>query len=245
MVRKKRSAKKTAVKGRAKHKHQIDDKIGRGYRAIKKSHWLRRIKYLQQSGKPLLPKLTFSRLFRECLQTARPHNSFRVQEKALRVAQIGVEAAAVSLFESANICALHAKRSTLLPTDIRLCTRIAEKNTGSTLCFKEQQLSYYDEPPRAPVPNGSKRVKAPATTSPPVQEQQVSEEEVPPTPERSDPERSDSLALPERYAEGAESVENDEEQRIPVRTPSTLKSPPQIQRVVSLHHQCSLQNLFK
>ena len=47
-------------------------------------------------------------------------NSFRIQIAALSALQEGVEAYIVGLFEDTNLCAIHAKRVTIMPKDMQL-----------------------------------------------------------------------------------------------------------------------------
>ena len=47
-----------------------------------------------------------------------------VQRLALQAIQEAAEAYLVSLFEDTNLCAIHAKRVTILPRDIQLARRV-------------------------------------------------------------------------------------------------------------------------
>ena len=49
---------------------------------------------------------------------------FRFQSAALHALQEATESAIVSLFEDANLCAAHAKRVTIMNSDIILARRI-------------------------------------------------------------------------------------------------------------------------
>lgn len=49
---------------------------------------------------------------------------FRYQAGALSALQEAAEAYAVGLFEDTNLCAIHAKRVTIMPRDIQLAMRI-------------------------------------------------------------------------------------------------------------------------
>ena len=48
----------------------------------------------------------------------------RFQGTAVMVLQEAAEAYLISLFEDGNLCAIHAKRVTLMPKDIQLAKRI-------------------------------------------------------------------------------------------------------------------------
>ena len=52
------------------------------------------------------------------------HQDFRWQSQALQALQEAAEAYIVYLFEDANLCAIHAKRVTVMKKDIQLARRI-------------------------------------------------------------------------------------------------------------------------
>ncbi len=58
-------------------------------------------------------------LFLSCLQT-----DLRFQSHAVLALQEAAEAYLVGLFEDTNLCAIHAKRVTIMPKDIQLARRI-------------------------------------------------------------------------------------------------------------------------
>ena len=49
---------------------------------------------------------------------------YRYQESAILALQEAAEAYLVKLFQDSNLCALHAKRVTLMPKDIQLARRL-------------------------------------------------------------------------------------------------------------------------
>lgn len=49
---------------------------------------------------------------------------FRYQSGAITALQEAAEAYCVGLFEDTNLCAIHAKRVTIMPRDIQLAMRI-------------------------------------------------------------------------------------------------------------------------
>ena len=83
---------------------------------------LREIRRFQRSTELLIRKAPFLRLIRETIQDL--DKQFRVQDAAALALQEAVEAHLVSLFQDANMCAIHAKRITLMPRDIQLARRI-------------------------------------------------------------------------------------------------------------------------
>ncbi len=83
---------------------------------------LRNIRKYQKSTELLIKKLPFQRLVREIAQEFRPE--FRFQSSAVLALQEASEAMLVGLFEDANLCAIHAKRVTVMPKDMALARRI-------------------------------------------------------------------------------------------------------------------------
>jgi histone H3 len=70
----------------------------------------------------LIPRLPFQRLVREIAQDFK--HDLRFQSSAVAALQEASEGYLVSLFEDANLCALHAKRVTVMPRDMELARRI-------------------------------------------------------------------------------------------------------------------------
>jgi len=70
----------------------------------------------------LIRKLPFQRLVREIAQDFK--NDLRFNSTAILALQEAAEAYLVGLFEDANLCAIHAKRVTLMQRDIALARRI-------------------------------------------------------------------------------------------------------------------------
>merc|ERR1712233_182486 len=83
---------------------------------------LREIRKYQKSTELLIRKLPFQRLVREIAQEYK--NELRFQSSAILALQEATEAYLVSLFEDTNLCAIHAKRVTIMPKDIQLARRI-------------------------------------------------------------------------------------------------------------------------
>ena len=80
------------------------------------------IRKYQKSTQSLIPKLPFRRLVREIAQNEK--QDIRMQETALEALQEAAETYLVRLLDDANLCALHARRITLMPRDIQLARRI-------------------------------------------------------------------------------------------------------------------------
>jgi histone H3 len=70
----------------------------------------------------LIRKAPFERLVREVSQDFK--SDLRYQSTAVLALQEASEAYLVGLFEDTNLCAIHAKRVTIMPKDIQLARRI-------------------------------------------------------------------------------------------------------------------------
>ena len=87
----------------------------------------------QKSTDLLIRKLPFQRLAREVLQDLnqpgfRRHDVERFRSTSMLAMQESVEAFSVGLFEDANLCAIHARRVTIMPKDMQLALRIRGEN---------------------------------------------------------------------------------------------------------------------
>ncbi|XP_056266955.1 histone H3.1-like [Pseudoliparis swirei] len=83
---------------------------------------LREIRRYQKSTELLILKLPFQRLVKEIAQDLK--TDLRFQMSAILALQESCEAYLVGLFEDTNLCAIHAKRVTIMPKDIQLARRI-------------------------------------------------------------------------------------------------------------------------
>ena len=84
---------------------------------------LREIRKYQKSSELLIPKLPFQRLVREVAQTFGAN--LRFQSHAILALQEASEVFLTAVFEDTNLCAIHAKRVTIMPSDMQLARRIA------------------------------------------------------------------------------------------------------------------------
>ncbi|GKY95948.1 hypothetical protein MPSEU_000555400 [Mayamaea pseudoterrestris] len=84
---------------------------------------LREIRRYQKSTDLLIRKLPFQRLVREIAQDFK--SDLRFQGSAVLALQEAAEAYLVSLFEDTNLCAIHAKRVTIMPSSVFLLLREA------------------------------------------------------------------------------------------------------------------------
>lgn len=86
---------------------------------------LREIKRFQKSTDLLITKLPFARLVREIVQEEFGNDSdYRWQSVAILALQEASEAYLVHLLEDTNLCAIHAKRVTIMQKDIHLARRL-------------------------------------------------------------------------------------------------------------------------
>lgn len=100
---------------------------------------LREIRKYQKCTELLCLKTPFRRLVREVIHEI--NNALRLQEKAAVALQEGAEAYLADLFTDANLEALHAKRVTIQPKDIKIARTIrreenlTKKTTGHGYCM--------------------------------------------------------------------------------------------------------------
>jgi len=92
---------------------------------------LREIRKYQKSSNLLIPAMPFSRLIREVARNVLGFNvsEFKFQSAALMALQEAAEAFLVTLFEDTVLCAIHAKRVTIMPRDMQLARRIRGDRT--------------------------------------------------------------------------------------------------------------------
>jgi len=92
---------------------------------------LKEIRKYQKSCDLLIPSLPFSRLIREVAQSVLGSSmlDIRFQSSAILALQEASEAYLVTLFEDTMLCAIHARRVTIMPRDIQLARRIRGDRT--------------------------------------------------------------------------------------------------------------------
>ncbi|KAL1453272.1 hypothetical protein WDU94_007427, partial [Cyamophila willieti] len=114
---------------------------------------LREIRRYQKSTELLIRKLPFQRLVREIAQDFK--TDLRFQSSAVMALQEASEAYLVGLFEDTNLCAIHAKRVTIMPKDIQLARLARTKQTA--------RKSTGGKAPRKQLATKAARKSAPAT----------------------------------------------------------------------------------
>lgn len=83
---------------------------------------LREIRRYQGTTELLLNQLPFQRLIREIAQDVKA--DLRFQATAIAALQEASEYYLVGLMEDANLCAIHAKRVTIMDRDLKLARRL-------------------------------------------------------------------------------------------------------------------------
>jgi histone H3 len=128
MARTKQTARKSTG-GKAPRKQLATKAARKSAPPVKKPHRyrpgtvaLREIRRYQKSYDLLIRKLPFQRLVREIAQGFK--TDLRFQGSAILALQEASESYLVGLFEDTNLCAIHAKRVTIMPKDIQLSRRI-------------------------------------------------------------------------------------------------------------------------
>lgn len=90
---------------------------------------LRDIRRYQKSTDTLMARAPFYRLVRKLAGDVSSVRDLRWQQNALQALQEATEAYLTGMFEDSNLCALHAKRVTVMPRDMQLARRIrGERN---------------------------------------------------------------------------------------------------------------------
>jgi len=117
-----KAPRKTASKGAKKTSSSQGGGIKKPHRFRPGTVALREIRKYQKSTELLIRKLPFQRLVREVAQDFK--TDLRFQSAAVAALQEASEAYLVGLFEDTNLCAIHAKRVTIMPKDIQLARRI-------------------------------------------------------------------------------------------------------------------------
>ena len=130
MARTKHTARRVGGPGPKKGKMVLRSKVGRMLQPTTKrtaryrpgALALKEIRRYQSTTELLIRKLPFQRLVREIGQQFM--KEVRFQSQAVGCLQEASEAYLVGLFADVNLCAIHAKRVTVMPRDVLLARRI-------------------------------------------------------------------------------------------------------------------------
>ncbi|KAK3577135.1 hypothetical protein CHS0354_037469 [Potamilus streckersoni] len=117
------SPRQSRQRPRAEHKRRFRP----GTRALAE------IRKYQKSTDLLIRKLPFSRLVREVAMTLYPGRDHYWTAQAIMALQEAAEAILVNLFEDCQLCAVHAKRVTIMSRDMWLALRLR----GDTFLMKQ------------------------------------------------------------------------------------------------------------
>ena len=83
---------------------------------------LRQIRKFQKGTNTLIRKAPFQRMVREVANTQK--DGLRWQSAAVAAMQEATESYVIGLLSDSNLCALHARRVTVMPRDIHLARRL-------------------------------------------------------------------------------------------------------------------------
>ena len=112
----------TPAQKRSIHKARMQGRLVKPHRYRAGTVALKDIRHFQNSTALLIRKLPFQRLVREIAQDFK--TDLRFQSAVILCLQEAAEAYLVGLFEDTNLCAIHAKRVTIMPKDIQLARQI-------------------------------------------------------------------------------------------------------------------------
>ena len=104
------------------HEARMQGRLVKPHRYRAGTAALKDICHFQKTSVLLIRKLPFQRLVREIAQDFK--TDLRFQSAAILCLQEAAEAYLVRLFDDANLCAIHARRVTIMPKDIQLARRI-------------------------------------------------------------------------------------------------------------------------
>ena len=104
------------------HEARMQGRLVKPHRYRAGTAALKDIRHFQKTTALLIRRLPFQRLVREIAQDYK--TDLRFQSAAILCLQEAAEAYLVRLFDDANLCAIHARRVTIMPKDIQLARRI-------------------------------------------------------------------------------------------------------------------------
>lgn len=115
-------------KGGANHCKNLNPRSNSGPKVTKfkpGTKALMNIRKAQKEDCLYFPKAAFSRLVRKISSDF--VTNLRFSQESLDLIQIVFENYLITLFENANLCAIHARRQTVWPKDIQLAKKISQK----------------------------------------------------------------------------------------------------------------------
>ena len=108
------------------HEARMQGRLVKPHRYRAGTSALKDIRHFQKTTALLIQRLPFQRLVREIAQDYKTDLWF--QSAVILCLQEAMEAYLVRLFDDANLCAIHARRVTIMPRDIKLARRIRGEN---------------------------------------------------------------------------------------------------------------------
>ena len=112
----------TPAQKRMIHEARMQGRLVKPHRYRAGTAALKDIHHFQKTTALLIRRLPFQRLVREIAQDFK--TDLRFQSAAILCLQEAAEAYLVGLFEDTNLCAIHARRVTIMPRDIKLARQI-------------------------------------------------------------------------------------------------------------------------
>ena len=116
----------TSEQKRKIHEARMQGRLVKPHRYRAGTAALKDIPHFQKTTALLIWRLPFQRLVREIFQDYK--TDLRFQSAAILCLQEAAEAYLVRLFDDANLCAIHARRVTIMPRDIKLARQIRGEN---------------------------------------------------------------------------------------------------------------------
>ena len=108
------------------HEARMQGRLVKPHRYRAGTAALKDIRHFQKTTALLIRRLPFQRLVKEIAQDFK--TDLRFQSAAILCLQEAVEAYLDRLFDDANLCAIHTRRVTIMPRDIKLARRIRGEN---------------------------------------------------------------------------------------------------------------------
>ena len=112
----------TEAQKRKCHEARLEGRLVRAKKFRPGIAALKEIRHFQKGSALLIRKLPFQKLVREIANDFK--TNLRFQQSAIEALQEAAEAYLVGLFKDSNLCAIHARRVTIMPKDIQLARRI-------------------------------------------------------------------------------------------------------------------------
>ena len=98
---------------------------------------LKEIKHYQKQGGLLIPRRPMLLFVKDTIKKFKKDFDFRLQANALEVLREATEAFLVAFFEDSNLCAIHAKRVTMMDRDMKLVKRLTQHD----VLFKDTTIN--------------------------------------------------------------------------------------------------------